>query len=256
MVVEQDLVSVRGLVDSPFDVPYVEFDGVFAGYETEPAKGYDGTRINLNYGELDNVVCVPGQVYNLPTAVINLPLSNAKKSKFGYYGSSLADLEPPDEDLKDWKGQRHHVVLADGQDGRPEPKSIWSKDAETNYKRSIVLLAQIKEAGGDSDAIEALKAELEGLGVIYPKGDVPTPVWVVTSVDGASSPSGESIADYAEEHVIGLTRAEFNKWAYSDSKIRKDIAFQRSVTDKSFITSLIQLGRVEENEDGVFQKPV
>ncbi|KKL65126.1 hypothetical protein LCGC14_2158070, partial [marine sediment metagenome] len=51
----EDLVSVRGLVDSDFDNPLRKFTGTFAGYETEPATGYNGTRVKLNFKELDNV---------------------------------------------------------------------------------------------------------------------------------------------------------------------------------------------------------
>ena len=221
-----DLVSVRGLVDSDFDIPVRECDAIFGGYDTAAATGYDGTRVDLHFSELDNVVCAPGQVYNLPTLNINVGLSNKHKSKWGYFGDSLAALLPPDEDIKDAVGKSMHIVLADGQEGRPAPKPIWNRDADP--------------------------AE-------FPDKMVPTPVWLVTSVGGVSAgeaaDSGQSAADYAEENIFGKTRAEFNKWAYSDPKIRKDTALQRSITDKSFINSLIQLKRIEEDENGVFVVP-
>lgn len=220
---DEDLVSVRNLVDSDFDLPVREFDGVFGSFETAPATGYDGTRVSVNYGDIDNVVAV--SPYNLPTVVLNMGLSNKHKSKWGYYGDSLAALIPPDEDIKDCKGQVHHVVLADGQDGRPAPKPIWSRDADP--------------------------AE-------FPDKMVPTPVWVVTAVNGAtveeaSGEKGQAAPDWAEKNLIGKSRADFNKWAYADPKIRKDTALQRSITDKSFINSLLKLGRVHEDADGIFQ---
>ena len=53
---------------------------------------------------------------------------------------------------------------------------------------------------------------------------VPTPVWIVTGVDGATA--GAAVADtgnaaeWAEENLIGKTVGAFNKWALADSKVR------------------------------------
>ena len=225
-----DLVSVRSLVDSDFDIPVRECDAIFAGYDTAPASGYEGTRVNLNYKELDNVVCVKGQVYNLPNLVLNMGMSNKHKSRFGYYGDSLGALNSPDEDIKDWSGQSHHLVFCDGQDGRPEPKPIWNREADPTE---------------------------------FPGKMVPTPVWVVTAVGGVTASAGAeessgSAAEWAEENLTGgkegpKTRAQFNKWAFADPKVRKDTALQRTITDKSFINSLVQLGKVHEDTDGIFQ---
>jgi len=253
-----DLVSVRGLVDSDFDMPVKEFDGVFAGYETAPASGYDGTRVNLNYKDIDNVVAV--SPYNLPTVVLNMGLSNKKKSRFGYYGSSLADLIPADMDIKDCAGQAHHVVFADGEDGRPEPKPIWNKTAGDNWKLAIAL-TQKMNAVEDSQQQSNLQDELNGLGELHKDGMVPTPVWLVTSVDGVgtaggSGNSGQSATEWAEENLVGKTRADFNKWAFTDPRVRKDIQLTRSITDKSFVNGLVQIRRVEEDENGVFQVSV
>ncbi len=220
----QDLVSLRGLVDSDFENPLREFNGSFEGYTTAPATGYAGTRVDLNFKDIDNVVVAPGFVYNFPTAVINLGLSNKNKSRWGYLANSLAKLIPVDEDIKDCKGRTMKLVYCDGQEGRPAPVPIWSKEADP--------------------------AE-------YPDKMVPTPVWIVAEVEGVSAgstvESGVSAAEWAEENLVGKTRAAFNKWAFADPKIRKDTALQRSISDKSFINSLVQLGRVLEDEDGVFQ---
>jgi len=220
-----ELVSIRGLVDSDFDNPLRKFSGVFDSYRKFPATGYAGMRIDLNFKDLDNVVSV--SPYNFPTAVINLGESNKNKSRFGYFAASLAKLLSPDEDLKDVTGRTVTLVFCDGQDGRPAPKPIWNKDADPGE---------------------------------YPDKIVPTPVWIVESIDGVSA-GGEvtgsviSIADYALENLIGKTRAQFNKWAFSDPGIRRDAAFQRSISDKSFINALLKLGKIVEDENEIFQLP-
>ena len=85
--------------------------------------------------------------------------------------------------------------------------------------------------------------------------------WTVTELEGAGAGGGKasSAKERAKELLIGKTRAQFTKAAYADPIIRKDIAVQRSITDKSFINSLLQLGEVVQDGDGVFglgEKPV
>lgn len=79
--------------------------------------------------------------------------------------------------------------------------------------------------------------------------------WTVFELEGGAAAGVSVVAskDRALELLIGKTRAEFNKAAYADPIIRKDTALQRSITDKSFINSLVQLGTVVEDENGVFQ---
>ena len=221
-----DLVSVRGLVDSDFETPLRKFTGILAGYTTAPATGYVGVRIDLNFKDIDNVIVAKGSVYNFPTAVINIGLSNKRKSKWGYFANSLAKLIPADEDIKDCVGRTMTLVYCDGQDDRQAPEPIWNRDADL---------------------------------VKFPDKNVPTPVWKVLEIEGVSV-SGEtetegSAVEWAEENLIGKTRAQFNKWAFSDPRVRKDTALQRSISDKSFITALIQLKKIVEDADGIFRRP-
>lgn len=225
----QDLVSVRvsvrGFVDSDFDNPLREFTGTFDGYDTAPATGYAGTRIELKFKDIDDVVVAAGHVYNFPTTVLNIGQSNKNKSRWGYFGNSLAALMPPDEDIKEQKGKIMRLKFCDGQDGRPEPKPIWNRDADPGE---------------------------------YPDKMVPTPVWIVVELEGKAAGEGSpgvSAAEWAEQNLIGKSKAQFNKWAFADPSVRKDKDLQRSIQDKSFIASLVQLGRVVEDEDGIFQLP-
>jgi len=79
--------------------------------------------------------------------------------------------------------------------------------------------------------------------------------WKVFELEGAVAGEKKVTAkDEALRLLIGRTRAEFNKEAYADPIIRKDTALQRAITDKSFVNSLLQLGTVEEDENGIFRK--
>ncbi len=225
---DENLVSVRGLVDSDFENPLREFSGTFGGYDTAPASGYVGTRADLKFKDLDDVVATSPYIF--PTASINVGLSNKHKSRWGYLADSVAPLIPEDEDLKDQIDKRFHCVFCDGQGGRPAMKPIFQK----------------------TPAPELLEK--------YPDKQIPTAVWIVTEIAGVTAGLGKSrkkeltATEIAEELLIGKTRVEFNKEAYAHPAIRKDVALQRSITDKSFINTLIQLGKITEDENGVFQK--
>ena len=79
--------------------------------------------------------------------------------------------------------------------------------------------------------------------------------WKVFELEGAVAGEKKvSAKDEALRILIGKTRAEFNKEAYANPIIRKDTALQRAITDKSFVNSLLQLGTVEEDENGIFRK--
>lgn len=78
--------------------------------------------------------------------------------------------------------------------------------------------------------------------------------WKVFELEGAVAGEKKVTAkDEALRLLIGKTRAEFNKEAYANPIIRKDTALQRAITDKSFVTSLLQLNTVEEDENGIFR---
>lgn len=207
-----ELVSVRNLVDTDFGTPLRKFYGVLANYMTEPATGYEGTRVNLNFSDVEVLQAI--EPYNFPTAIINIGLSNKKKSKWGYFGTSLGKLIPTTEDIKNQMGRRMGLIFCDGQEGRPEPKPIWNRD----------------------------RGE-----------EVLNPVWEVFEVAGVVAGAGaKSAIEKAKELLDGKTRADFNKAAYADPIIRADDKFQRTITDKSFINSMVQIGEFTEDGEGVF----
>lgn len=230
-------VSIRGLIEGG-GTPLRRFKGKLADYNTEPATGYDGTRVNLMFGP-DIEVLQSTEPYNLPTAVINLGLSNKKRSKWGYFSDSLAKFLPAEEDLKDCVGKVVGLVFTDGLDDRPSPEDtkIWNRDEGIKARSAQGLAGE----------------ELEALGVVYPDGMVPTPVFIVYELEGAAVAEGgavESSADKLLKVLIGNTRAEFNKEAL---KLKPTPELQRAIIDKSFITGMVAAGKAHEDANGVFQ---
>jgi len=260
----ENLVSIRGLVEGG-GTPLRRFKGKFAEYLTEPASGYEGTRVILNFGP-DVEVLQSNEPYNLPTASINLGLSNKKRSKWGYFSDSLAQFLAPTEDIKDALDKEMGLVYTDGQDGRPSPSDtrIWNRDAGNNYKIAIALEQGIKaimDKGAKATSDEQkklidLKAEREAIGEVYPDGMVPTPVWLVYELEGAVATEGgnvESANDKLLRELVGKTRAEFNKVALGLSYVKANPPLQRAIIDKSFITGMTATGKVHEDTNGVFQ---
>jgi len=218
-----DLVSIRGLIEGG-GTPLRRFKGIFAEYGTEAATGYEGTRVNLNFGPGIEVL-QSTEPYNLPTASINLGLSNKKKSKWGYYSDSLATFLPPTEDIKDALTKEHELVYTDGLDGRPSPETtkIWQRDADREQ---------------------------------YPDGMVPTPTWIVVGYAGAQKQEGgavESATDKLLKELVGKTRADFNKAALGLDFVKANPDLQRAIIDKSFITGMVATGKAHEDANGVFQ---
>ena len=219
---ERNPISVRGLVDSDYGTPLRKFTGVLDSYSDEPAKGYEGTRVNLNFKELEVAQSV--EPYNLPIFVLNIGLSNRKKSRWGYLGTSLTELIPDEEDLKHQIGRRMGLVFCDGQEGRPAPKLIWRRDADREE---------------------------------YPTGEVPTPVWVVFEVEGvtAGETSGAiSATEQAKRLLDGKPLSEFNAAAYADLSIRKNPDLQRSITDKNFVKAMLATGEFTKDSNGIYHR--
>jgi len=222
----KDLVSIRGLVDSEFaESPLRKFTGVLDSYVPEPARGYDGTRVNLNFRDIE--VLQSSEPYNFPTAVINIGLSNKKSSRWGFFAASLEKFLPEDEDIKEQVGKRLGMVVTDGKDERPEAKLMWNSKADVAK---------------------------------FPDKMVPTAVWEVFELEGASGVGEGTIPTTAAEQAMrlldGKTMSEFNKAAYADPAIRKDALLQRSITDKSFIKAMLVGKQFSKDENEVYHRVV
>lgn len=222
---EPSKVSTRNLQEGFAGTPLRRFTGKYEGYTQEPATGYEGTRVLLNFSSVE--VLESTEPYNFPIAVLNMGLSNRKKSKWGYLGDSLNKLQGPEEDIDDQQGKRMGLVFCDGQEGRPEPRPIWNKTADKTD---------------------------------FPDGEVPTPVWEVYELEGgAPAAAGVGVvtaADRAKELLDGNAISDFNKKALADTLIRKDPALQRAITDRSFVKGLLDSGEFTKDDVDIFHKAV
>ena len=214
-------ISIRGLTEGG-GTPLRDFRGTLDSFASEPATGYDGTRINLNFREVE--VIASTEPYNFPTAVLNIGQNNKKKSKWGYFAESMAELIDQDEDIDQQVGKSMRLVMCDGQDGRPAGKPIWQKDADREK---------------------------------YPNGEVPSAVWTVTEVEGKVAGGSHTTPEERARMLLdGKTLPEFNKAAYADPIIRQESAkdLQRSITDKSFITALLTTKEFTKDAAGVYHR--
>lgn len=214
--VPEDLVSVRGLVDSEFGTPLRKFYGKLDSYPTEPAVGYAGTRVSLNFSDVEAIQSI--EPYNFPIATLNIGLSNRRRSRWGVLGDSLAELIAEGEDIKHCIGRRIGMVLTDGQDGRPEPIMLYN--GKTKQEEPVACWRVFEVAG-------------------------------VVAGARATTP-----LDQAKKFLDGRSLSDFNKAALADPIIRNDGELIVAITNKSFVNALVQTGEFTKDESDVYHKAV
>ena len=246
-----ELPSVRGLIDSDMG-PLRRFTAVLDSMPRETKTYGEGenarnsVRISLNYKQLEVIEAI--EPYQFPITTIVLTLSNRKKSKYGVFGMSLAEIldqqyseaqrdpsspeyvKPSDrQDLKDCIEKRMGLVLADGEDGRPDKHMLY-----------------------DGRAIDET----------HPKGqDVPTAVWEVYMVEGVGVRGEEGInpTDKAMELLDGKALKDFNAAAMADDLIRGDIDLLQSIgmppsAENSFTNVMVSSGQFTKDDQDIFHK--
>jgi len=249
---ESAIPTSRGLVE--YDVgPLRRFTGIIDSMPKEPqtfGEGKDARqsmRITINIRDIEVVEAV--EPFHFPVFQISVTESNRKKSKNGVLSSSfneVADsqytpeqLDPSnpafikDTDRMSWKDvigtTRIGFVLADGQDGRPEPPMLFDGRAT------------------DAD---------------HPRGqDMPTPTWMVYSIEGVGVAGGQGVnpAELAEALLDGKTLAQFNKEAMSNDIIKSNSQLLQSIAKPptapdNFANILVTSGKFTKDDQGVFHK--
>lgn len=243
--------TTRNLID--FDIgPVRRFTGILDSLPKEPQTYGQGesartsNRITLNFGSIEVLEAI--EPYHFPTFTFQITESNRKKSRWGVFGESLnsildmqysaeqleqgnpAYIKPSDRmDITDCISKRLGVVLADGEDGRPQPPELF-----------------------DGRATDAA----------HPRGqDVPTPAWMVYEVEGVGVAGGQGVSatDMAEGLLDGKTLIDFNKEALANPIIRADTALLSSIgmpvtAPGSFTNVLVTAGKFTKDEQGVFHK--
>ena len=241
---EERAPSTRGLIDSDIG-PLRRFTGIFDGYSREPQTYNEGMpnektsqRLTMNFSDIE--VLEATEPYHFPVYQIQMTESNRKKSRYGVWGESLNSIldsqytqgqldptsnefiKPSDRmDLKDCVKKRIGMVMADGEDGRPEPPMLYDGREQK---------------------------------------DKPTPTWTVYEIEGVGVASGGvSAKDLAEALLNGKTLAEFNKEALANSIIRNDPALLQSISMPasaagSFANTLVKAGRFTKDASGTFHK--
>jgi len=253
MPTEEKLPSVRDLVESDSG-PLRRFTGVLDSMPQEEQVWQAGTpderksmKLNLNYKDIEVIESV--ESYHFPIYILSLGLSNRKKSKYGVFGVSLAEildqqysaaqLDPDSAeyvkptnrmDLKDCVGKRMGMVLADGPEtGRPDKHLLFDGRAKDEE---------------------------------HPKGqDMPTAVWEVYMVEGVGvkGAEGQNPMETAIKLLDGANLTEFRTAAMASDLVRGDIPLLQSIgmpetAPNSFAATMITSGSFTKDENGVFHK--
>jgi len=242
---EATIPSSRGLID--FDVgPLRRFTGIIDSMPKEPQTFGEGTaarhsmRVTINVGSVEVVETI--EPYHFPTFSPQITESNRKKSRWGVLSesfNSIADtqytpeqLDPSspafikDKDRMSWSDVIGKTtvgfVLADGEDGRPEPPMLF--DGRANEDR-------------------------------------PTPAWMIYFIEGVGVAGGQGVnpAELAYALLDGKTLAQFNKDALANDIIKADTALLQSIALPptavgNFANALVKAGTFTKDEKGVFHK--
>jgi hypothetical protein len=211
---EQGLVTVRNLKDSGEATTPLRD---FAGVFDSyyPDRRDFGVYNILNFKSIEIFEVAAGEVYNFPIATIAIKASDKKNSGWGIFAESLAAFLSEDQDIRDCLQKRIRMKMDVGH--------IYGKDRNTGE-------------------------------------DLIGNPWKVIELEGsANAPAGTggavSVAtEQAKSLLNGKTKADFNKAFYADPLCRQDAGLQRSVTDGSFFTSMLQLGEFTEDKDGIFHR--
>ncbi len=244
--------SIRNLIDSDSG-PLRRFIGTLESTPEEPKSYGEGEQkrtsmqISLNFKDLEVIEAV--EPYHFPIFTITLSESNRKKSKYGVFGVSLAEIldmqytddqkdptspnyvRPGDRmDLPDCIGKRIGMVLCDGEEGRPAKVDLFDGRAKDEA---------------------------------HPKGqDVPTAVWKCYMIEGIGSADGSAGVtpiEKAMQLLNGKTLAEFNKLAMQNDLIRSDVALLQSIgmapsAANSFANTMVSSKQFTKSKEGVFTR--
>jgi len=238
--------SSRGLID--FDVgPLRRFTSILDGMPKDPQVYGEGAnarttqRITFNHKDIEVIEAI--EPYHFPTFTFQITESNRKKSRYGVLSESFNEIadsqytpeqrEPgnpvfiKDSDRMSWKDilgkTKIGWVLADGEDGRPEPPMLFDGRATDET---------------------------------HPKGqDVPTPAWTIYSIEGVGVAGGQGVnpVELAEALLDGKTLAQFNKEAISNDIIKANTALLTSISlqptaPSNFANALVAAGKFTLDE--------
>jgi len=212
----RDPLSIRGLQDA-FGTPLKEFIGRLDSLVVEPERP-----VHFNFTEVD--VIKSDEAYPFSTAVIDIPSSTRKQSKWGVFGTSLAEFLLPAEDLNSCVSRVLHMKMTEGH-LLPNPTD-----------------------------------EVDGAGIkIGTKwANVPKPAWEVIGLDGASAGNAAMTpADLAASILNGKRIQDFNGEALKNDTIRLDQALFSSIISGEFIKGLIATGKFAVDGEGIHhQMPI
>ena len=239
-----DFPTTRNLIDADIG-PLRKFTGILDSMPREPVTYGQGEsarrseRVTLCFRDIEVIETI--EPYNLPTFTFSMSLSNRKKSRWGVFGVSLnavldqqytpEQLDPVNPnyvkpsarmDIKDCINKRLGLVVADGEEGRPQPPILYDGRADE---------------------------------------DKPTPAWTVYMVEGVGviGMQGVTPIEKAMQILDGKTQAEFNSAALADPVIQGDAQLLQAITmpvsaANSFTTVMLTTGQFTKDDQDIFHR--
>jgi hypothetical protein len=159
---QEELVSIRNLIDGFQRIPVKEFKGKLDSFTTELVTRFQPARtyVNLNYSEVE--VIETAEPYPFPILQISMSLNIRRVSQWTILADSIAKLVSPQQDIKDTIGMVHHMKLTPGH-------MMWNRDERQATPRDAWEIIDLsggmlkeKTAGNSTDrALELLDGKIE-----------------------------------------------------------------------------------------------
>jgi hypothetical protein len=233
----EQMLKTRGFADGFQATPLRDFWGElesFTGEMREPKSGGNPYLVVIyNFKNIE--VIRSEEPYTSPVAQLEIPHSNSKKSKSGYWGASIDAIinatVPPDVPVEDPQvksqsfliGKMGHYKLMPG---NPIPQKDQATGKFVDVLQDCWKLVELRDAG-------TVMQPAAGAAPAVP-GAVPPPA--------ANPVAATSPRDRALELLNGKTEQEWHNIVFVDPTVKADTNLVNEIVGRTFLTPYIAAG--------------